>query len=938
MAIPSGTRFGAFEVVSPLGEGGMGEVYRARDTRLNRDVALKILPEAFARDPDRLARFRREAQVLASLNHPNIAAIHGIEDAQGRHVLILELVEGPTLADRIAQGPVPLDEALPISRQIADALEAAHEQGIVHRDLKPANIKLRPDGAVKVLDFGLAKAVSRKGGDISGPSPVDVTASPTMVSPATLTSAGVILGTAAYMAPEQARGKAADHRADIWAFGCVLYEMLAGRRAFDGDEITDTLAGILRGEPDWTALPPSTPRPILKLLRRCLEKNPRDRLQAIGDARIEIADALSPKDDEPASVAAMAPASPLKRATPVVAASIVTAAIAGGAAWWMKTAPPPSVDRAVTRSILEINPFDQRPRKPGEVKSGILRTSRNGLALSPDGRTLVFRANNAGNWQLYRRPLDTLTPTPIPGTTGGNSPFFSADGQWIGYVDGGELRRVPASGGSVSYTGIARLPDGDTRTWGASWGEDDLIVFSTADALWRVPASGGTPEQIVKTRDDEYIRVLPHLLPGGTSLLFTVQKSISRWDDTQTVLRSLATGEERVLLSDAMDARYVPSGHLVFMRRGRLMAAPFDLERLELTGAAVAVADDVMQSINVGNTGEETGAGQYTFSTQGTLVFVTGGVAPDEAREFVWVRRDGTVEVVPAPVREYVAPRVSPDGQRILAFTQASDREGGLRLWSYDLVRRTSTPLTTSDERASWGVWSADGTRVGFNSILPGGRGVMSTAPADGPGASEPMAFGGQVSPFPVSWTRGGQVAFIDFGETTDTDIWVLDTRSNKAEPIVRTPATERLAVLSSDGRWLAYTSDDAGRQDVYIQPYPGPGARVLVSTTTGGGFAPTLREDNSELFYYTGNDGVLTMYAVSLTIGSDRLVGGAPRKLFSGEYIASSPGRGYDVTPDGQRFLMVRNADAPPSAGPATMVLVENWFEELKRMAPAGR
>src|SRR5688572_18688305 len=456
MALSPGTRFGSFEILSLLGAGGMGEVYRARDARLNRDVALKVLPEAFTSDPERLARFTREAQTLASLSHSNIGGIHGLEDVTGRQALILELVEGPTLADRIEQGPLPLEEALPVARQIADALEAAHEQGIVHRDLKPANVKLRPDGTVKVLDFGLAKALSRN--EESGTSRVDVTASPTMLSPVTMTTAGLILGTAAYMAPEQARGKAVDRRADIWAFGCVLYEMLTGRRAFEGDEVTDTLAGILRGEPSWDALPASTPRPIERLVRRCLQKDPRERLQAIGDARIALSEVMSGRVEDATATVVGQPARG-SLALPILAASVATALLVGAVVWTLKPAAVAEEPR-VTRALIAVDPFDQRPRgAPGDNRAPLPRQDRTALAISPDGRTLVVRAvglniNPGGGFQsaLYVRPLDSLTARPIATTTGADSPFFSPDGAWIGYVDAGELRRVPATGGEATAT------------------------------------------------------------------------------------------------------------------------------------------------------------------------------------------------------------------------------------------------------------------------------------------------------------------------------------------------------------------------------------------------------------------------------------------------------------------------------------------------------
>ena len=686
MALSVGTRFGTYEILSLLGQGGMGEVYRARDTRLNRDVALKVLPDVFTADPDRLARFTREAQVLASLNHSNIGAIHGLEDAQGRQALVLELVEGPTLADRIAQGALPLEEALPIARQIADALEAAHEQGIIHRDLKPANIKLRPDGAVKVLDFGLAKALERNEGQASSASRPDVTASPTLLSPATMTSAGLILGTAAYMAPEQARGKTVDRRADIWAFGCVLYEMLTGRRAFEGDEITDTLAGILRGEPAWEVLPPSMPRSIQRLVQRCLQKDPRQRLQAIGEARIAISEAISGRSDEPIPASPVGVSSRARHALPLLATAVATALLVGGATWALKPAASDAAPR-VTRSLIEINAFDHRPpAKTGESR-GVIRPDRTALALSPDGRTLVFRGvavdvNPNGGTQsvLFVRSLDSLTATPIAITTGAESPFFSPDGAWIGYWDGGELRRVPISG-STTYTTITRVPEG-ARIWGASWGDSDVIVYATGQGIWRVPASGGTPERILQAGDNENFRSLPHLLPGSQALLFTRQKTVFQWDDAEIIVRSLATGEEKVLLSDGADARYVRSGHIVFVRRGRLMAAPFDLNRLELTGGVVAIVDDVMQAVNVGNSSNDSGAGQFAVATAGTLVYVTGGATPDRLIEFVWVTRDGTVEPLPAPRREFGAPRLAPDGRRILAFTGASANEGGNRLWS----------------------------------------------------------------------------------------------------------------------------------------------------------------------------------------------------------------------------------------------------------------
>ncbi|OFV90291.1 MAG: hypothetical protein A3G76_04755 [Acidobacteria bacterium RIFCSPLOWO2_12_FULL_65_11] len=931
MPLDRGTQVGLYVIDSLIGAGGMGEVYRARDPKLNRDVALKVLPAHFALDADRLARFKREAQVLASLNHPNIAAIYGFEEAAGVQALVLELVEGPTLADRIGRKPIPLDEALPIARQIAEAVEAAHEIGIVHRDLKPANVKVRPDGAVKVLDFGLAKAVE---GDAAAP----VTSnSPTLSMGATVH--GVILGTAAYMAPEQARGKKVDKRADVWAFGCVLYEMLTGKRAFGGDELSDTLAAVLRAEPDWTALPSSTPRAIRRLLHRCLEKEAHERLQAIGDARLEIKESLTAAGDDAAAAVPAPSVSLMRRFAPVVGALVVTAVAVGIGTWTLKPSVP-ATQPVVTRSLIAVQPFDQRtPAGPSENRLPLARPDRTAIALSPDGLTLVFRGTRGrGMVQLFMRALDRLDATPIPGTEGADSPFFSGDGTWIGFWANGELRKVPLAGGPVSA--IGKVPGGGAapRAFGASWGDGDVIVFATSDGLWRVKAAGGQPESVSKPSEIEHAHYLPSMLPGGEAILFTLPKTGFRWDDAQIVVRSLVTGVQKVLLEDGADARYVPTGHIVFARRGTLMAVPFDLARLELTGGAVALIDGVMQAVAMGNFNADSGAGQFAMADRGTLIYATGGIAPDQERALVWVDRNGTVEALAAPPREYLAPRLAPDGQRVAVFTQAPGARGNQRVWIYNVPRRTVTPLTTGEEQGFWNIWSPDGARIAFTSAV-GGRLNLFWKSADGTGESERLTTS-EYQQRPSSWSSDGNaLAFVQTHPATGNDIWVLDVGSadHRPRPVVQTPADERFPAFSTDGRWLAYTSNEAGREEVFVRPYPGPGSRVQVST--GGGRDPAWKFDGSELFYGSSiARDLVSLMAVPVKSTPAGFSAGIPRKLFEGRYqLTAAPIRSFDVTANGQRFLMVQPLDPRPEP-PTELVLVTNWFEELKARVRATR
>ena len=719
MALEIGSRLAHYDVTALIGEGGMGQVYQATDTKLNRQVALKILPEAFATDPDRLARFQREAQVLASLNHPNIAQIHGIEEQDDTRALVLELVEGPTLAERISKGPIPIDEALPIAKQIAEALEAAHEAGVIHRDLKPANIKVREDGTVKVLDFGLAKALD--------PSPTgDPSQSPTLTAAAT--QMGVIMGTAAYMSPEQARGKPVDKRADIWAFGVVLYEMLSGQRLFQGDDVSLTLAKVLETDPTWEALPSASPPRIANLLQRCLQKDPRQRVQAIGDVRLVMEGAF---ETATASSSERLPTqTPLLGQHPLtVLAIIATAVLVTGLAMWsvMRPESPRLVRLAVSPDIgLPLFTALQSPD----------------LAISPDGEQIAYLTGSVGLGaeQLQVRSLARATSEILVGEGVLNSPFFSADSQSVGFYDHSVepalLKRVSVQGGATQT--ICELT-GDLR--GASWGADGTIVFASSfrsggggSGLFRVAAVGGAPEQLTTpdAEQGEFAHAWPEILPGGKAVLFSVLRGTSPSEDTEIAVLSLETGEQKVVLRGGTYPRYSPSGHLVYGVQGNLWAVRFDPSRLETVGDPVPVQERVL--------GKSLGATNFSISDGGTLVYLPVVAAPEAPGTLlVWVDREGRQEPVNAERAVYLAPRISPDGQRIaVAIGNRQDED----IWVIDSDRGTRTRLTTFPGRDIHPLWTPDGQRLTFASNGGGpaeSPRVLFWMPADGSGTAEPL-------------------------------------------------------------------------------------------------------------------------------------------------------------------------------------------------------
>ena len=919
LSLTPGTRLGIYEVTAQIGEGGMGQVFRATDTKLKRQVALKILPASLATDADRLARFQREAEVLASLNHLNIAHVHGLEESGGITALVMELVEGEDLSQRIARGAMPLDEALPIAKQIAEALEAAHEQGVIHRDLKPSNIKLRPDGTVKVLDFGLAKAMEPTGAMASG-----LSDSPTITTPA-MTQAGVILGTAAYMSPEQARGKVVDKRADIWAFGCVIYEMLTGRRVFEGDEVSDTLAVVLTKDPDWSALPADTPTAIRRLLRRCLARDRRARLPDIGSARLDIDEART----EPFSFtvdpgAVESRGARRRRIVPWAVGTASVAALAALVVWMAMHAQPRALP--VARVLIGVGPAERLlSGLELDASMGQGRPSRTALAFSPDGRSLVFSAEREGRVQLYVRRLDQLEATAILGTEGASGPFFSPDGQWLGFYADGALKKVPLNGGPVLELCKVDL------VYGASWGRSDQIVFAQQrGGLWQVSAAGGTPTAVTKLHDDsgEVSHRLPQFLPDQDTVLSTVTKSVfPSWDDTLVVAQTLASGDRKVLIEGGADARFVTTGHLVFLRRGTLMAVPFDPRRLQVTGAPVGLVTDVMQAASIQPIQIDTGAGQFAVSDSGSLVYATGGVYAQDRWSLVWVDRTGRSEALRVAPGRYLAPRLSPDGRRV-AFTSST---GDWDLWTYDLSRGIAARLPIEGEQ-SGALWTPDGSRLTFFSSVKGRRALFWIDP-DGSRSAEPLPATSVVEgmAFPNAWTSdGNSLAFVHNG-----DIWVLP-RDGKAERVVTSPGLiSTQADFSRDGRWLAYSTFPA--RQVYVQPYPALDRRVQVSTDNGS--SPAWRQDGRELYYVedASADGPLKIRVMAVPITTTpTFSAGTPRVLFEGAFRIDGPLRGYDVTPDGQRFLMVREVPQPP-VRVSQMVLVQNWFEELKRLVPTN-
>ena len=888
MALTSGQRVGPYEVVALVDGGGQGQVYRARDTRLSREVAVKVLSDA-PFDERRRARFAREAQALAALNHPNIATLIGVEESHGVLALVMELVEGESLAARLAAAErhqLATTDALSLARQIADALEAAHERGLVHRDLKPANVMIRPDGGVKLVDFGLAKSFKDDGGGAAAET-------------LTLTGADGVVGTVAYMSPEQARGTSVDRRTDVWGFGCVLYEMLTGRRPFEGATKSDTIVSVLTREPDFDGLPADVPRSVRRLLRRCLEKDVKNRLNDLGDARLEIADALAGRGDDAFPVDG-----PIRAGTTWTryALAILGAATIGAMAAWLTARTSPADSPPVSRSSVVVPP------------SAPLRTSFWGrsIALSADGSRLVY--TSAGGFAVRARDRLDVKLLDDLGTFA-QGPFLSPDGSWVGYFDGADLKRVPIDGGSP--TRIAGVGPGATGNWGP-----DAIVFADVWGLFRVSPDGGTPEKLATRLAEGEQAAFPVLLPRRRGILFTVLPTrtisvghVGKVAASRIEVLDLRTGEQRTLLHGASHARYIATGHLLYTAAAALEVVAFDLEKLEVRGNPVP--------LNVAADSE------FAVSEEGTLIYTSGNESIPNT--LVWVDRQGREEPLEAPPLGYLYPRLSPDGRRVaLDVVSREDRD----IWIWDLQRRVLERFTVDPAGNPLAAWSPDGTRLAFGSDRFGATNLFWQA-ADGGGSPERILPSARIQ-MPLTFAPDGRLLFSEEVPGEGRNIQAVRLDSRRVEAVIRTTADELNAEISPDGRFVAYDSNESGRFEIYVRPYPDTlrGGRWQIST--GGGRQPLWSRDGRELYY---RDSSGTVMGVPVTLAPSFSSTGAVRLLDGTGYMGAGlhntgRARTYDVASDG-RFLMIKAGQRDAATGPS-LVLVQNWFEELDRLSPA--
>ncbi len=884
-----------YKVLEKIGQGGMGEVYRAEDTNLDREVAIKVLPEQFTQDPQRLARFEREAKLLAQLNHPNIAAIYGFEKADGVHFLALELVLGETLAERVAKGPVPVEEALEVCRQIAEGVEAAHEKGVIHRDLKPANVKVTPEGKVKILDFGLAKA-------FEGEPPVtDISQSPTLTEE--MTRAGVILGTAAYMSPEQAKGKPVDKRADIFAFGAILYELLTGRRAFQGETITETIAAVLKSNPDWEQLPGDTPWRIKELLRRCLTKDPHDRLRDVANVGVETRLALAePTRELPLGTESETQSAVWKRTLPWLVTAVVV--LIAGVSVWTLTRPVRQLPRRFVVSPSPDRPLADRPGRD--------------IAISPDGNHIVYVAKIEGTTQLYLRSLAGFTATPIAGTEGAMSPFFLPDSRSLVFVAGEQLKRISLTGGSPTT-----LCEVTTLFRGGSWVPGEAIVFSagagSGGALYLVSATGGDPQilAVPDTGKGERFYMNPTTLPGGKTVLFSIS-GVKNW----VAALSLETREVKILREGGPKVAYASTGHLLYGSDGVLMAVPFDPEKLVEIGEPRLALEGLLTRVDI------------DFSSDGTLIYVPGeSTRPNWMLVSVDFAGNATSH---RQIQTFEQPRVSPDGRKAaFAVTGPPYARSGAwgDLFTYDLESDTLSRLTF-DGLSHAVIWSPDGKWLIFESSRNGPANIFR-APADGSGEVEELV-GGPNAQWPSSFSPDGQVlAYTEADSANDLDIWTVSLNGDfSPQPFLQTPATEWGAMFSPDGRWIAYTSNESGSQEVYVRPYGESSGKWQISTD--GGREPVWSPKERKLFYRNRDGMMVVDFTTEPTFapGSPRILFEEPYRFHGGGYEMGGWSN-HDIYPSGQQFLMIQAIEQEDEDVVTRINVVLNWFEELKRLVP---
>jgi len=888
MTLAAGTRLGPYEITGALGAGGMGEVYKARDTRLERTVAVKVLPSHLSQSEEIRQRFEREAKTISQLSHPHICALYDVGNQDGVEYLVMEYLEGETLADRLARGPLPSEQVLRYGIEMSDALDKAHRQGIVHRDLKPGNVMLTKSG-VKLLDFGLAKVVA----PISQQS--GLTSLPTMGHAQNLTQEGTILGTFQYMAPEQLEGREADARTDIFSFGAVLYEMATGRKAFVGSSQASLISAIMKEEPPPIAtLQPMTPPALDRIVRTCLAKDPEERWQSAHDIKSELA--WIAQAGSQAGIAAPVVAS--RRRKDRVAwgvAGLLAGVLLAAAAAWLVARRNVAVAAPATRVAIAI------PAGDAFVTDNYLT-----LAISPDGRRVVYVGRRADKRLLFLRSLGMAEAAPIPGTEGAFSPFFSPDGQWLGFWDDAKLKKILLSGGAP-----VTICDISDRLLGATWATDDTVVFPPrwAGGLARVSAAGGTPQPVTKVtlKDQDRGHMWPEFLPGGKAVLYTVFTGGSL-EDYQIAVVSLATGKQKILVKGGTFGRYAASGHLLYARGGTLFAAPFDANRLEVTGAAFPVAEGVFQNTN--------GGAGYAVSGNGTLVYSGGGMLLPE-RSLVWVDRKGTATPAAKIKRPFSNPSLSPDGKRVALTVEAKTYD----VWLLDLERDSLTRLTFGKDDGN-PAWSPDGKRVAYQSSQAGSYNVYLRN-ADGSGSEERLTFD-QDNSSPVAFSADGKLLIFSKNRASVPEIWVYPfEKGSSPRPLLQGPFRHEGGALSADGRWMAYQSDESGKTEVYVTAFPGPGGKWQISTD--GGRSALWAPNGREIFYRKDKKMMRAAITTSPAFSASR-----PELLFEGDY------EGWDIAPDGKRFLMVKNETA--ESAPKHLNLVLDWFEDLRARVRSGQ